>query len=72
MMLVRMDDAFCQALQRAINAGTENVATVVSKQPGTRNPKTLTAAQALTADRPAAAAGLITGQLPIRKELGRA
>jgi hypothetical protein len=38
MMLVKMDDAFCEALQRAINAGTENVA-VVSKQPGTRNPK---------------------------------
>ena len=39
MMLVKMDDALCEALQRAINAGTENVTTVVSKQPGTRNPK---------------------------------
>jgi hypothetical protein len=36
--------AFCEALQRAIDAGTKNSPTVVSKQPGARNPKTLTPA----------------------------
>jgi hypothetical protein len=35
----KMDGAFRAAMQRAINAGEENVATVVSKKPGTRNPK---------------------------------
>jgi hypothetical protein len=40
----KMDDAFCDALQRAINAGAEKAPSVVSKQPSTRNPKTLTAA----------------------------
>jgi hypothetical protein len=44
MNVVKMDDAFCEALQRAIDAGRENAPTVASKQPGTRNPKTLTAA----------------------------
>ena len=44
MMLMKMDDAFCDALQRAINAGAEKAPSVVSKQPSTRNPKTLTAA----------------------------
>ena len=40
----KMDDAFCEALQRAIDAGAESAPTVVSKKPSTRNPKTLTAA----------------------------
>ena len=44
MMLMKMDDAFCEALLRAIDAGVENAPTVTSKVPGTRNPKTLTAA----------------------------
>jgi hypothetical protein len=35
----KMDDAFRAAMQRAINAGEENALTVVSKEPGTRNPK---------------------------------
>jgi hypothetical protein len=35
----RMDEAFCAAMQRAIDAGEENAPTVVSKKPGTRNPK---------------------------------
>ena len=42
--LEKMDDAFCEALLKAIGAGAENAPTVVSKQPSTRNPKTLTAA----------------------------
>jgi hypothetical protein len=41
MTIVKMDDAFCEALERAIDAGTENSPTVVSKQPGARNPKHL-------------------------------
>jgi len=32
----KMDDAFCAAMQRAINAGEENTPTVVSKKPGTK------------------------------------
>jgi hypothetical protein len=40
----RMDDAFCTAMQRAIDAGEENTPTVVSKKPGTRNPKSIIAA----------------------------
>ena len=44
MMLMKMDDAFCEALLRAIDAGVENAPTITSKLPGTRNPKTLTAA----------------------------
>jgi hypothetical protein len=35
----KMGDAFRAAMQRAINAGEENALTVVSKKPGTRNPK---------------------------------
>ncbi len=35
----KMDDAFRAAMLRAINASEEHVATVVSKKPGTRNPK---------------------------------
>jgi hypothetical protein len=35
----KMDDAFRAAMQRAINAGEEVTQTVVSKKPGTRNPK---------------------------------
>jgi hypothetical protein len=35
----KMDDAFCAAMQRAINAGEENTPTVVSKKPGTKKPK---------------------------------
>jgi hypothetical protein len=40
----KMDEAFCDAMQRAIDAGAEHTLTVVSKQPGTRNPKTMIAA----------------------------
>jgi hypothetical protein len=36
----KMDDAFCTAMQRAIDAGEEKTPTAVSEQPGTRNPKT--------------------------------
>jgi hypothetical protein len=39
----KMDDAFCAAMQRAINAGEETTPTVVSKKPGTRNPKIVSA-----------------------------
>ena len=39
----KMDDAFRTAMQRAINAGEENALTVVSKKPGTRNPKIVSA-----------------------------
>ncbi len=35
----KMDDAFRDAMQRAIRAGQELVPTVVSKEPGTRRPK---------------------------------
>jgi hypothetical protein len=35
----KMDDALRAAMQRAINAGEEVTQTVVSKKPGTRNPK---------------------------------
>jgi len=35
----KMDDAFCAAMQRAINAGEEITLTVVSKKPGTKKPK---------------------------------
>jgi hypothetical protein len=35
----KMDEAFRAAMQRAINAGEEHAATVVSKKPGTRNPR---------------------------------
>jgi hypothetical protein len=38
----KMDDAFRAAMQRAINAGEETTPTVVSKEPGTRNPKVVT------------------------------
>jgi hypothetical protein len=38
-MLEKMDEAFCTALQRAISLGEERASTVVSKKPGTRNPK---------------------------------
>jgi hypothetical protein len=34
----KMDEAFCAAMQRAIDAGEENTPTVVSKKPGTKNP----------------------------------
>ena len=40
----KLDEAFCAAMQGAINAGTEHTPTVVSKQPGTRNPKSVIAA----------------------------
>jgi hypothetical protein len=39
----KMDDAFPAAMQRAINAGEETTPTVVSKKPGTRNPKIVSA-----------------------------
>jgi hypothetical protein len=35
----KMDNAFCAAMQRAINAGEENTPTVVSTKPGTKKPK---------------------------------
>ena len=40
----KMDDAFRTAMQRAIDAGEEKTPTVVSKKPGTRNPKSVIAA----------------------------
>ena len=40
----KMDEEFRVAMQRAIDAGEENAPTVVSKKPGTRNPKTIMAA----------------------------
>jgi hypothetical protein len=40
----KMDEAFCAAMQKAINRGTEHTLTAVSKQPGTRNPKSVIAA----------------------------
>jgi hypothetical protein len=42
----KMDEAFCAAMQGAIKAGTEHTPTVVSKRPGTRNPKSVMAGQA--------------------------
>ena len=39
----KMDEAFRAAMQRAINAGEEHAATLVSKKPGTRNPKVVLA-----------------------------
>jgi len=38
-----MDDAFRNAMQRAIRTGQEFVPTVVSKVPGTRRPKVVLA-----------------------------
>jgi hypothetical protein len=38
-VLEKMDEAFCVAMQRAISLGEERASTVVSKKPGTRNPK---------------------------------
>jgi hypothetical protein len=40
-----MEDVFCEAMPRAIDAGIEKAPTVVSKQFATRNPKTVVAAQ---------------------------
>jgi hypothetical protein len=37
----KMDEAFRIAMQRAIEAGEETTSTVVSKKPGTRNPKSV-------------------------------
>ena len=34
----KMVEAFCIAMQKAIDAGEERTPTVVSKKPGTRNP----------------------------------
>jgi len=39
----KMDDAFRNAMQRAIRTGQEFVPTVVSKVPGTRRPKVVLA-----------------------------
>jgi 20S proteasome alpha/beta subunit len=39
----KMDEAFRAAMQRAINAGEETTPTVISKTPGTRNPKVVLA-----------------------------
>jgi hypothetical protein len=36
--LVRMDDAFCVAMFKAIEAGEERAPTAVCTEPGTRNP----------------------------------
>ena len=35
----KMNDAFRNAMRRALKAGQEFVPTVVSKEPGTRSPK---------------------------------
>jgi hypothetical protein len=35
----RVDEAFRAAMQRAIDTGEENTPTVVSKKPGTKNPR---------------------------------
>jgi hypothetical protein len=43
-MQEKMDEAFCDAMQRAIDAGNENTPIAISKQPGTRNPKSVIAA----------------------------
>jgi hypothetical protein len=43
-MQEKMDEAFCDAMQRAIDAGNENTPVAISKQPGTRNPKSVIAA----------------------------
>jgi hypothetical protein len=40
----KMDEAFRSAMQRVIDAGEENTPTIVSKKPGTRNPKSIMAA----------------------------
>jgi hypothetical protein len=37
----KMDEAFCSAMQRALDAGAEDTPTVVSKKPGTKNPKVM-------------------------------
>jgi 20S proteasome alpha/beta subunit len=42
-VLEKMDQAFCAAMQRAIGLGEEKAVPVVSKKPGTRNPKTVLA-----------------------------
>jgi len=39
----KMDEAFRAAMTRAISMGEENTPTVVSKKPGTRNPKVVVA-----------------------------
>ena len=39
----KMDEAFRAAMQRAISVGEERASTVVSKKPGTRNPKVVLA-----------------------------
>jgi hypothetical protein len=39
----KIEEAFRTAMQRAINASEENTPTVVSKKPGTRNPKVVLA-----------------------------
>jgi hypothetical protein len=36
--LVRMDDAFCAAMFKAIEAGEERAPTAVCTEPGTQNP----------------------------------
>jgi hypothetical protein len=36
--LVRMDDAFCAAMFKAIEAGEERAPTAVCTEPGTRSP----------------------------------
>jgi hypothetical protein len=40
-MQEKLDDAFRTAMQRAIDAGEEKTPSVVSKKPGTRNPKSI-------------------------------
>jgi hypothetical protein len=39
----KMDEAFCAAMQRAIDAGEENTPSAVSNKPGTKNPKVMLA-----------------------------
>lgn len=42
-MQEKMDEAFRAAMQRAISLSEERTSTVVSKKPGTRNPKVVLA-----------------------------
>ena len=38
-MQEKMDEAFRAAMERAISKGEENTSTIVSKKPGTKNPR---------------------------------
>jgi hypothetical protein len=43
----KMDEAFCDAMHRAIRTGQETVPTVVSRAPGTQRPIVVLASQLL-------------------------